>query len=168
MNKRILKLFAFLLVAGMFVYFAVNYGKGQPLANVGDQSTDFELEDLDGKLTSLSDFKGQVVVLNFFTSWCGPCIEEAPELERFEKEYGKDVKLLIIDRGETRDRVKKFIKKYQTTSTYLFDYNHKISKQYNVVGQPETIIIDKKGIIREHYNGPLTKEELYEMVKGHL
>ena len=125
----------------------------------------FELEDLDGNLVKLSDYKGQMVILNFFATWCKPCVDEAPELEAFEQEYGKDYKLLIIDIGETKDRVKKFIDKHETTSTYLFDFKRDVYKQYGLVGQPETFVIDKNGIIREHYKGPLTKQELYDMVK---
>lgn len=167
MNKRGIKILILLLVMGMFVFFAyslVNKGKK---TDVGDKAYNFELENLEGRKIKLSDYKGHMIILNYFATWCAPCVEESPELEAFEKEYGDKYKLLIIDRGETRDRVKKFVKKNKTTSTYLFDYNANVSKVYNVTAQPETFVIDKKGIIREHYNGPLTEMQLYEMVKKH-
>jgi cytochrome c biogenesis protein CcmG, thiol:disulfide interchange protein DsbE len=163
-KETIIKLVVLAGVMAVFIFFALSLREqGAAKAGVGDPAYNFELEDLDGNMQKLSDYKGQVVVLNYFATWCTPCIEEAPELEAFEQEYGDQYKLLIIDRGETRDRVKKYVKKYKTTSTYLFDYNHKVSKEYNVVAQPETFIIDKDGVIREHYIGPISKADLYAL-----
>ncbi|MHC0035966.1 TlpA family protein disulfide reductase [Pseudoneobacillus sp. C159] len=163
-KETIIKLVVLAGVMVVFIFFSIGLREqGAAKAGVGDPAFNFELEDLDGNLQKLSDYKGQVVVVNYFATWCAPCVEEAPELESFEKEYGDQYKLLIIDRGETRDRVKKYVDKYQTTSTYLFDYNHKVSKEYNVVAQPETFIIDKDGIIREHYIGPISKVDLYAL-----
>lgn len=71
----------------------------------------------------------------------------------------------MINRGETKNQVKQFLKKYNTPATYLFDYNAKVSKLYNVTGQPETFIIDRQGVIRVHYNGPLTEMQLYDFAK---
>lgn len=163
MANKFLKIFILLLTVGAFAYFAMNLNKGETAMGVGEKAYNFELEDIEGEHVKLSDFKGQVTILNYFATWCGPCVDEAPELEAFDQEYGKDFKLLIIDLGETRDRVKKFIDKHKTTSTYLFDFKQEVSKKYGVIGQPETFIIDKNGIIREHYKGPITKDELYEM-----
>jgi cytochrome c biogenesis protein CcmG, thiol:disulfide interchange protein DsbE len=163
MGNKFLKIFILLLTVGAFAYFALNLNKGETAMGVGEEAYNFELEDIEGERVKLSDFKGQVTILNYFATWCGPCVDEAPELEAFDQEYGKDFKLLIIDLGETRDRVKKFIDKHKTTSTYLFDFKQDVSKKYGVIGQPETFIIDKNGIIREHYKGPITKDELFEM-----
>jgi cytochrome c biogenesis protein CcmG, thiol:disulfide interchange protein DsbE len=167
-KDTIIKLVVLAGVMAMFIFFALSLREQSADATgVGEAAYDFELEDLDGKLQKLSDYKGQVVILNYFATWCTPCIDEAPELEAFEKEYGDQIKLLIIDRGETRDRVKKYVDKYKTTSTYLFDYNHKVSKKYNVVAQPETFVIDKKGIIVEHHIGPISKNDLYDLVSSY-
>jgi cytochrome c biogenesis protein CcmG/thiol:disulfide interchange protein DsbE len=164
MKKRSIKILVLATVIGIFLYFGVSLATKGEYTGVGEAAYNFELEDLNGKMVKLSDYKGQVVVVNYFATWCEPCVEEAPDLEAFEQEYGDKYKLLIIDRGETQDRVKKFVKEHKTTSTYLFDFNDKVSKKYNVVAQPETFVIDKKGIIREHHIGPITKEELYDLV----
>lgn len=158
-----MKILVLVVMIGLFVYFGVAYANKGEYTGVGEAGFNFELEDLNGDLIKLSDFRGQVVILNYFATWCGPCVDEAPELEAFEKEYGKRFKLLIIDRGETKDRVKKFINEYKTTSTYLFDYKQKVSKAYNVIAQPETFVIDKEGIIQEHIKGPVTKADLYNL-----
>jgi cytochrome c biogenesis protein CcmG, thiol:disulfide interchange protein DsbE len=164
-KETLVKLIVLAGVMALFIFFALSLRQqSAAVTGVGEVAYDFELEDLDGNMQKLSDYKGQVVILNYFATWCTPCVDEAPELEAFEQEYGKQYKLLIIDRGETRDRVKKYIAKYKTTSTYLFDYNHKISKQYNVVAQPETFVIDQDGIIREHHIGPITKNDLFALV----
>lgn len=160
----IIKLVVLAAVMSVFIFFALSLRQSAEFTGVGEPAYNFELEDLDGKVQKLSDYKGKVVVLNYFATWCAPCVDEAPELEAFEKEYGDTYKLLIIDRGETRDRVKKYVNKNQVTSTFLFDYNQKVSKQYNVVAQPETFVIDKEGIIREHHIGPISKLGLYELV----
>jgi peroxiredoxin len=165
MKKVNIKILVLVLVVGLFVYFGINMAVQPPVSELGEPAADFELEDLNGKMTKLSDYKGQVVVLNYFATWCIPCASEAPELEAFEKEYGDKYKLLIIDRGETRDRVKKFVEKHKTTSTYLFDYNDKVSKKYGVIAQPETFVIDKDGIIQEHVKGEVTKEDLLSLVE---
>ncbi|WP_147533917.1 TlpA family protein disulfide reductase [Bacillus marasmi] len=163
MNKRGIKILILAGVIGLFVYFGISLATKGEYTGIGEKAYAFELEDIDGKKTKLSDYSGQVVILNYFATWCGPCVDEAPELEAFEQEYGDQFKLLIIDLGETQDRVKKFVKEHKTTSTYLFDFNRKVSKEYNVVGQPETFIIDKEGVIREHYTGPISKGDLYDL-----
>jgi cytochrome c biogenesis protein CcmG, thiol:disulfide interchange protein DsbE len=163
MANKLLKILILIVTAGAFTYFALNLNKGETSAGVGEKAYNFDLEDIEGKQVRLADFNGQVTILNYFATWCGPCVDEAQELEAFEQEYGREYKLLIIDLGETRDRVKKFIDKHNTTSTYLFDFKQEVSKKYGVIGQPETFIIDKNGVIREHYKGPLTKSELFEM-----
>jgi len=165
MNKKVLRLIVFAIVIGMFVFLGLGLKENTSAVGVGDPAFDFELEDLDGNLHKLSDYQGQVVVLNYFTSWCEPCIEEVDILQAFEDNYNDRAKLLIIDRGETKKNVKEFIDKYQTTSTYLFDYNLKVSKKYNVIAQPETFVIDKNGIIREHIIGPVMLQQLSELVE---
>ncbi|PLR99895.1 TlpA family protein disulfide reductase [Bacillus sp. T33-2] len=165
MKKKIMRVAVLLLVIGAFTYFALNLNKGETSTGLGDKAAAFTLDDIDGKKQSLSDYVGQVVVLNFFATWCGPCVDEAPELEAFDQAYGDKYKLLIIDLGETRDRVKKFAKEHKTNSIYLFDYKMEVKKQFGVTGQPETFVIDKEGVIREHYKGPLTKDGLFDLVK---
>lgn len=165
MNQRVIKSLVLILLIGMFSFFAYSLVSKAKHTDIGDQAYNFKLPNLDGSTTKLSDFRGQVVVLNYFATWCTPCKDEAPELEAFEKDYGHQYKLIMVNRGETMDRVKTFLKKYNTPAAYVFDYNAKISKLYNVTGQPETFVIDKKGVIREHYNGPVTEMQLYNFVK---
>lgn len=165
MNQRVIKLSILILLVGMFGFFAYSLVGNAKHTDTGDKAYNFELPNYNGSNTKLSDFKGQLVIVNYFASWCAPCKEEAPELEAFQKEYGEKYKLLMINRGETIDKIKKVSNNNKAGMNYLFDYNAKIAKIYNVTGQPETFIIDKNGIIREHYNGPVTEMQLYNWAK---
>lgn len=165
MNKRVGKLLVMILIIGMFGFFGYSLVTKGKHTDVGDTAYNFELPNLDGSKTKLTDFKGEVVILNYFASWCAPCKEEFPELAAFQNDYGSKYPLLMINRGETIDRINKVTKKNQEGMNYLFDYNAKISKLYNVTGQPETFVIDKQGVIREHFNGPVTEMQLYNWAK---
>ncbi|MDF2946697.1 MAG: alkyl hydroperoxide reductase [Bacillales bacterium] len=165
-SRKILQIVVLAIVVGLLAFFALGLKSNFNKIEKGDQAFLFEADNMDKKKVNLNDYKGQVIVLNFFTSWCDPCRDEVYELEEFNKEVkdsGKAV-FFIVDRGETQKHVQKFIDEFDTKSEYLFDYNHSISEKYGVVGQPETLIIDKKGVLREHLLGPTTTQELLFLV----
>jgi cytochrome c biogenesis protein CcmG, thiol:disulfide interchange protein DsbE len=165
MNNRVIKLLVLILIVGMFGFFGYSMVTKGKHTDVGDKAYNFSMPNLDGSTTKLTDFKGEVVILNYFASWCAPCKEELPELEAFQKEYGDQYHFLMINRGETMDKINKVTNNNKAGMNYLFDYNAKVSKMYNVTGQPETFVIDKQGIIREHFNGPVTEMQLYNWAK---
>lgn len=165
MNNRVVKLLVLVLLVGMFAFFAYSLVSKAKHTDVGDKAYSFKLPNYNGGTTKLSDYKGKMVILNYFATWCAPCKDEETELEAFQKDYGKQYNLLMINRGETKDDVKKASQNNKAGMNYLFDYNADVAKIYNVTGQPETFIIDKDGIIRKHYNGPITENQLYEWVK---
>jgi cytochrome c biogenesis protein CcmG/thiol:disulfide interchange protein DsbE len=160
--RRVITISILIALAVGFIYTAVSLGKNLTAAEVGDPAPDFTLEDMDGNMVSLSDYRGQFVILNFFASWCPPCRAEAPALQAFEERYGDQAKLLILDRAEPKATVQEFIDEFGSTSTYLLDYNDSMSKPYGVVGQPETFFIDEEGIIRYHHIGPMGTQFMVE------
>lgn len=164
MVRRLIRITTLVLILAAFAYAAISLGKNSTAAEVGDPAPDFTLEDMDGNMISLSDYRGTFVVLNFFASWCPPCREEAPELQAFEEQYGDQAKLLILDRAEPKVNVQEFIDEFNSTSTYLLDYNDSMAKPYGVRGQPETFFIDEEGIIRYHHIGPMTTEFMVDTV----
>lgn len=164
MSKKLVPIIIITIIAGV-IGFLANGLSGKATANPGDPAIDFELMDTNGNTIKLSDYKGEVVVLNFFATWCQPCIDEAPELEAFGTEYD-GATLLIIAKGETKNRVQKFIDEYNSELIYLLDTKEEVSKNYHILGQPETLIIDKDGIIREKISGPTTKKELISKIKA--
>ncbi|UOQ93993.1 TlpA family protein disulfide reductase [Halobacillus shinanisalinarum] len=164
MLRKIIRITSLIAILAGFTYVAINLGQNSTAAEIGDPAPDFTLEDMDGNMVSLSDYQGQFVVLNFFASWCPPCREEAPELQDFEEQYGDQAKLLFLDRAEPKVSVQEHIEEFNSTSTYLLDYNDSMAKPYGVRGQPETFFIDEKGVIRYHHVGPMTTEFVVETV----
>lgn len=162
--RKLVRITILVVIGVAFIYMAVNLGKNSTAAVVGDIAPDFSLEDVDGNMVSLKDYRGEFVILNFFASWCPPCREEAPELQAFEDEFGKQAKLLILSRAEPKINVQEFIIEFKSTSTYVLDYNDSMAKPYGVLGQPETFFIDESGVIRYHHIGPMTKEFIVETV----
>jgi thiol-disulfide isomerase/thioredoxin len=149
------------LAFGVMVYYV---SKQSATARIGQEAPDFQLESVDGEKLSLADFHGQFLVVNFFTTWCPPCLEEQPELQRFHEKYGNQVKLLMIDRAEPRALVEAFIRKFNATSLFLLDGNNRVSKMYGVVGQPETLFINEQGTLLYHHIGPMTEDTIVDTV----
>ncbi len=153
------------VIAAFFVGLLLNGLKSKATStNPGDAAIDFTLKDVMGQEYSLSDYKGKVVVLNYFATWCEPCLEEAPELEAFGLDF-KQAQILILAKGENKNRIKKYIDETGSKLTYLLDTKEETAKDYQVVGQPETIIIDENGKIRERFSGPTTKKKLIELIE---
>lgn len=124
-------------------------------------SIDFSLPSLDGnKEIGLKDFKGKPVVINFWASWCGPCREEMPFLERTWKEYkNKGVIFLGINVLDEEKSAKDFINIFNISYTNLKDSSGEVANSYGVVGLPATFFIDKEGrIVRKKY-GPFLDEK---------
>ena len=127
------------------------------LLAVGKQAPDFVLTDLNDKPQQLSDFRGKVVFLNFWATWCKPCREEMPSMEVLHKNFDKDGLVILavsIDRVTTTKDIPPFIKGMNLTFPVLIDSWGKTDKPYKRMGVPETFIIDREGVIREIVIGP--------------
>lgn len=166
MKKKLVPLIVIALIITVVVVL-MNGLEEKATTQPGDEAIEFELKDIHGNTYKLSDFKGKTVVLNFFATWCQPCIEEAPELEKFGKEYD-DAQLLIIARGESSKRIEKYISDTDSKLLYLLDTKEEVSNSYSVVGQPETFIINSEGIIVERFSGPTTMEHLIQLIEQNI
>lgn len=115
----------------------------------GKVAPDFTLKDLDGRQVRLSDFRGKVVFLNFWATWCPPCREEIPSMVRLNQLMeGKPFQMLAVSIDEGgKDAVDNFLKNSGTMLPALLDTNQSTSKRYGTTGVPETFILDKKGVI---------------------
>ena len=117
---------------------------------------DFALSDLDGKKVSVSDYKGNPLIINFWATWCIPCIQEMPDLEKLYKERKKDgLELLMINAKESTEVVKKYIEEGGYSFRVLLDENGDVMRKYQVFGLPSTFFIDKKGVVQYYYMGQL-------------
>ena len=151
-----------ILIAGAVVLVAtfaivwLQSSKNEPLV-VGKPAPDFALTDLNDKSHRLSDFRGKVVFLNFWATWCAPCREEMPSMEVLNKNFEKDGLVILavsIDRVTTTKDIPPFVKSLNLTFPVLIDSWGVTDKPYKRLGVPETFIIDQQGIVREIIIGP--------------
>lgn len=127
----------------------------------GEKAIDFTLVDLNGKKVSLSDFKGKNVYLNFFATWCPPCKQEMPDIEKVYQEYkDKDLVVLAVDLGEDRDTVKNFIDKNKYSFKVLLDSDQSVGEKYNISAIPVSYFIDRNGNVKAKRIGAMTKDEM--------
>ncbi|MCI5224318.1 MAG: TlpA family protein disulfide reductase [Candidatus Electrothrix sp. AR4] len=122
---------------------------------VGKPAPDFTLVDLQGKTWTLSALKGQVVFLNFWATWCPPCVNEMPSMQNLYTMLPKDqFKMLAVLNNDDPAVAKDFSEKFGITIPILPDRNNQVGPLYGLTGIPETFIIDKQGIIRKKVIGP--------------
>jgi thiol-disulfide isomerase/thioredoxin len=108
----------------------------------------FKLRNLAGKEVSLDQFRGKIVLLDFWATWCGPCQLTMPLLERLQKEYPKSMTLLAINVGESADTVRNYVRLQNVDSEVLLDEDSAVGAEYGASGIPFQVLIDKEGVIR--------------------
>ena len=123
----------------------------EPKVEIVDQiAPDFSLVDRQGKTWTLSELKGQVVVIYFWASWCPPCREDMPAMQRLYSRLPKDkFKMLAIINRDKSAVAYEFAEKIGITMPILDDRNNDAGQKYGVTGLPETFIVDKQGVLRE-------------------
>jgi thiol-disulfide isomerase/thioredoxin len=134
-------------------------------AHAADQA-DFTLQDLDGKSVSLSDYRGQWVVVNFWASWCPPCIRELPELVRYQS-ANPDVQVIGINfEDSTAAEARAFLEPFAVNFPNLKIGQVPLEPFEPLEGLPTTAIVDPQGRIVERHMGPVTAEHLGKLI-GH-
>lgn len=128
----------------------------------GEAAPDFELRALDQNRVSLSDFRGRVVFLNFWATWCGPCERELPAFEAFMADQPEDGPVVVgVNLGETYDTVQPYLEERGIHSfPILLDVDYKASDLYGIGPIPVTYVIDADGRIRFSKFGEITTEEI--------
>lgn len=135
----------------------------------GTPASDFEFTTFDGETYRLSDFRGKVVMLNFWASWCAPCREEAPELQAAWEYYqDKDVVFLGIAYADNGPKSLEYLEEFDVTYLNAPDLGTRISEEYNIQGVPETFIIDKEGNVAQFIYAGVTRERLISIIDGLL
>ncbi len=113
------------------------------------------LEDMNGRSISISDFKGKIVFLNFWTTWCPTCRIEMPSMEKLhQKLKNKDFAMVTVNLRESASKVKAFFKKFKLTFTALLDSTGLVGASFGIRAIPTTYILDKTGRIIGRVNGP--------------
>ncbi len=114
-------------------------------------ASDFELEDMDEEKVKFSKYRGKVILLNFWATWCPPCVREMPSMEKLHQQVdAEDFKVIAVNQMEDADQVFAFTGQLEVDPTFeiLFDSNSEVSQKYAVRGLPTSYLIDKKGNIR--------------------
>ena len=124
------------------------------LADVSGPAPPFTLAARGGGTVSLEQYKGQVVMINFWASWCGPCRQEMPLLETIYKKYAKlGFTMLGVNVEPDSKAADAWLKDMTVTFPILYDTDSKVSKLYDVAGMPSTVIIDRHGNLRKLHRG---------------
>lgn len=119
----------------------------------------FTLPAINGKSVSLASLAGKPAMINFWATWCAPCIKELPELERIYGMYkDRGLSVVLVNQQETAAVVKKYIEGHGYTMTALLDEKGQTAEKYQVFGLPTTFFMDKAGMIRKTHMGELTTE----------
>lgn len=151
----ILGIVLILMGFGWYLSWSVN-GDRHP-AEVGKTAPDFDLKDAAGRAVHLSDYRGRFVVLNFWATWCPPCVEEAPFLEqlhrRFQAASPQRIAVLTVSVDSGWEAVNQFTRAKGITFPVLLDTHQTIPNSYGTFKYPETYIIDPAGIVRDKIIG---------------
>lgn len=124
-------------------------------AEIGKPAPNFTLTDLQGNEWQLTDLRGKVIFINFWATWCPPCVEEMPDMEALNKKMANaPFKMITILSNDRPDFAAQMVKKIGATFSVLIDPDSLVGNQYGLTGVPETFIIDPQGILRKKFLGP--------------
>jgi peroxiredoxin len=162
-----------LIVAGVVALFWLGQQSERSTASAsnpaadhqGRVAPDFTLYSPQGESISLSDYAGQVILVNTWATWCPPCKAEMPTLNAFYEEHQREgfVVLAVNSREET-DTVRRFIEQNGFSFPVLLDTRAEMMKRYNVLGLPTTFVIDREGFIQYVHTGEITRQQLEEVI----
>ena len=140
---------AIVLLAGALIW-VVSSTLEVRVTNAGDQPPDFKIVSDSGRTYTRSDFGGKLLVLNFWASWCAPCVQEAPTLDAFQRTMATEgVVVLGVSIDSSDKRYQQFLKRFRITFPTARDPEANISSSYGTFLIPETYIIDSTGKVRE-------------------
>jgi cytochrome c biogenesis protein CcmG/thiol:disulfide interchange protein DsbE len=130
-----------------------------------EAAPDFALQTLDGETVRLSDYRGQVVLINTWATWCPPCRDEMPDLEAYYRRRQADgFVVLAVNSQESPGTVAAFLEEHNFTFPVLLDPDGVVTKDYRVYGLPTSFFIGRDGVVRGVWSGRLSPKQLKELV----
>ena len=132
---------------------------------VGKILPEFTLAALDGKQVKVAS-SGQMLVLNFWATWCPPCREEMPELDKFAQKYQGKVVFYAVNIQDPVETVSRFLAQNKYSMSVLSDKDGEVANVFRINAFPTTIVVDKQGIIKYRKSGPVTLAELEGVLNG--
>ena len=155
-----------LLIPVLLFVFGTNIHAAQVLSG---KATDFTLKSRGGKNIKLSELRGQVVMINFWASWCGPCRQEMPLLEALHKKYSAlGFTLLGVNVEQDSSKANAYLRDISVSFPILFDKKNSVSKAYNISAMPSTVMVDRDGNLRYLHHGykPGYEKEYQKQIKS--
>ena len=142
-----------LVLVGAFIFVILQPGAAPPA--VGEVTPDFELSNLQGQQVQLSMYRGKVVVLNFWATWCPPCVEEMPSLNSFARIFAsRGVVVVAVSVDDDEQALRRFMADHQLEMIILRDPGRQVATLYQTYMYPETYILDRQGRLLRKLVGP--------------
>jgi cytochrome c biogenesis protein CcmG/thiol:disulfide interchange protein DsbE len=164
-NKRTGVIVTFAVLLALLGLLAWGLRKVQAGPISSGMAPDFSLTSFDGRTLKLSELRGQVVIINFWASWCPPCREEAAYLEQTWRKYeDKGVVFIGVDWVDTEKEALAYMDEFDLTYFNGPDIGTRIAQAYNIQGVPETFYVAKNGELRGVHIGPLKSPELDDKI----
>lgn len=172
MNKKAVSFVVVAIAIALIAYVFLTYETKEVGTKVGNFVPDFtsQLWETDGKTGSLSDYKGDVIVLNLWATWCRHCKKEMPDLMKFYDDYKDEgvsvvtVNMTRFERAPREENIKNFVEEVGVTLPIFYNHEDEFYKIYKPQGLPSTYIIDRNFVIRHAINGEVTYEQLEKLV----
>ncbi|UBH07644.1 thiol-disulfide oxidoreductase ResA [Macrococcus armenti] len=152
-----------ILVAIGFILYVSVFKDGEKVVKIGEKAPLFELKTLDDDKVALKDYKGKGVILNFWGTWCKPCKEEMPDLNRMHKLYeSKGVEVLTVHVKDSPQQVKQFFSELpeEVDLKVALDGSNDVMNAYNANDLPNTYVIDANGVIKAHHKGQMSQADI--------
>jgi thiol-disulfide isomerase/thioredoxin len=138
------------------------------VAEVGQPAPEVTYETFEGETASLADYEGRPLVVNFWASWCGPCITEMPAFEQVHQQLGDEVAFLGLNVQDTVEDGQRFVDRMGVTWDLGRDPDGTLVQRLGGIGMPTTVLIDADGVVREINTGELDADELTSLIEEHL
>jgi len=155
-----------LMLSAAVLELSVAWPMGSRVPMAGMLVEDFQLADLQGDKHSLAGYRGKVVLVNFWATWCKPCTTEMPAMQScYDRMRDKGFVVLAVNELEEDEKVREHVKQYGHTFPVLMDRDNKVANQFGVYGLPVSVFIDEKGVVQEYIKGGLlTEQKIYDIV----
>jgi peroxiredoxin len=149
-------------VIALAVVIAELVGGGAQAAapSVNAPAPDFELKSLAGERVYLSERRGKPVILNFWATWCAPCVLEMPNIQKYYEKFPGQFDVLAVNADESQFDVERFVDDMSLTFDVLLDPGGKVQQLYQIRGYPSSYFVDALGVIRVQHVGLLTEDRL--------
>ena len=145
----------------------IEFKPGMPIKE-GVQAPDFTGELIDGTSITLSELQGKPVIINFWATWCGPCVKEMPAFERLKDDFGDKIGIIAVNCGDDAETVKDFVEENGYTFPVVLDEEYSISMLYPTNSIPYTVVVDAEGKVTHISTGALDADTMYERYKEAL